>query len=110
MCPGVELEGWLRWFAHPFVVLSAGGLAQYSPFAPGSSEAEGGLYVFVSFWSRICLNLTCAVILSHIVSLYLLSLGEVCSSARFLTLKQRVPDLKPVSLPYSPPGYFIIMY
>ena len=62
MCPGVELEGWLRWFAHPCVVLSAGGLAQYSPFAPGSSEAEGGLYVFVSFWSRICLNLTCAVI------------------------------------------------
>ena len=48
--------------------------------------------------------------LSHIVSLYLLSLGEVCSSARFLTLKQRVPDLKPVSLPYSPPGYFIIMH
>ena len=25
MCPGVRLQGWLRWFAHPFVVLSAGG-------------------------------------------------------------------------------------
>ena len=26
VCPGVRLEEWLRWFAHPFVVLRAGHL------------------------------------------------------------------------------------
>lgn len=29
MSPGVELEGWLRWFVRPFVVLSAEGHIQY---------------------------------------------------------------------------------
>ena len=35
---GVRLEGWLRWFAQHFVVLCAGGHAQYSAFAPGFSK------------------------------------------------------------------------
>ena len=34
VCPGLVLEVWLRWFAHPFVVLSAGGHVQYPVFAP----------------------------------------------------------------------------
>ena len=31
--PGVGLEGWLTWFAHSLVVLSAGGHVQHPAFA-----------------------------------------------------------------------------
>ena len=36
MWPGVGMEGWLRWFAHPFVVLSAAGREQLQAFAPNT--------------------------------------------------------------------------
>ena len=45
-CPGVGREGWLRWFAHPFEVLSVRGACPAACFCsqhrfffpPGSSE------------------------------------------------------------------------
>ena len=45
MCPQVESEGWLRWFAHP----SGGGVcrghAECPAFAPGSSEVAAGFLI-----------------------------------------------------------------
>ena len=57
MCPGFALEGWLRWFAHPLLLLCAEGRAQdptFVPntqfFAPSNSEmAVGCFFVFLSF-------------------------------------------------------------
>ena len=37
LCPGIGLEGWLRWFVHLFVLSRAGGHVQYLAFAPYSS-------------------------------------------------------------------------
>ena len=50
MCSGIRLEGWLRWFAHPTVVLCAGAGAvpcfcsQPPVVAPGSSEVAVRLF------------------------------------------------------------------
>ena len=56
----VGLEGWPRWSAHPFVVLSAGGHV-YPAFAPNtqvfasnSSEMAAG---FFFFWYFLVQNL-----------------------------------------------------
>ena len=49
MCPGVGLEGWLRWSALPLGGVLCSGHAQDPAFAPGSSEAAVGLFgLFVS--------------------------------------------------------------
>ena len=67
--PGVELEGWLRWFVRPFVVLSAERHIQYP--ALGSHTQYfcsrlfrngswlGFFFFLYIFWSRICPNCTC---------------------------------------------------
>ena len=36
MCPGVELEGLLRWFAHPLGGVVCRGHVQYPAFAPNT--------------------------------------------------------------------------
>ena len=52
----VGLEGWPRWSAHPFVVLSAGGhvYPAFAPntqvFAPSSSEMAAGFFFFLVFF------------------------------------------------------------
>ena len=33
MCPGIRLEGWLRWFAHPSVGGTCRGASEYPAFA-----------------------------------------------------------------------------
>ena len=68
MDPGIMQEGWLRWFAHPSVMVQWG-MQQYPAlapntqvFAPGSSEMVPGCYLgflfclFFIFRSRICPN------------------------------------------------------
>ena len=51
-----QVEGWLRYFAHPLDSGACRGHVQYPAFAPGSSKvAVGG---FGLFWSRICPNYT----------------------------------------------------
>ena len=57
VCPGVGLEGWLRWFAHPFGGGVCRGQSWYPAFAPGSSKvvvwqwqrARGGGWSFVYY-------------------------------------------------------------
>ena len=58
-CPGVRLEGWLRWFAHPLGTRSL--LLLHTPWLcsrlfGGSSWAS---LVFSCLLSRICLNCAC---------------------------------------------------
>ena len=48
-CPGVELEGWLRWLAHPSGVGVCRGHVQVPAFVSNASEVAVGLCgVFVS--------------------------------------------------------------
>jgi len=53
LCPGVGPEGWLGWFAHPELVLSAGGmwntlLLFLTPtFVPSSLEVAVGFLAFL---------------------------------------------------------------
>ena len=52
MCPGVRLEGWLRWFAHHFVIFSAGKCA-ITCFTPSSYSLsalqnwQGVMYIYI---------------------------------------------------------------
>ena len=47
--PGVGLEAWLKWFAHPFGGVECRGHAQCPAFAPSSSEMAFGVFgLFVS--------------------------------------------------------------
>ena len=92
VCPGVGPEGWLRWFAHPFVVLSAGGHAQYPAFAtntqfllPALQKWQLGFLSFCIFW---ILNLPQlhrhTVIFSPIQFLCILLLEERCVQVQAL--------------------------
>lgn len=52
LCPGIGLEGWLRWCVYLFVASSAGEHVQYPAFAPypsffppGSSEIAVGCFL-----------------------------------------------------------------
>lgn len=76
MSRGVRLEEWLRWFAHPFVVLSAGCMHS-TVFAPGSSEMAvlvgGGRVVFLYlFVQNLPQGHRHTVIFSPILFLYIL--------------------------------------
>ena len=66
--PGVELEGELRWFVHPFVVLSVEGHMQYPALGSHTQYFCSRLFrngswlrffFFVIVWSTICPNCTC---------------------------------------------------
>ena len=52
-CPGVGLEGWLRWLAHPLVILYARSMHN-TVFASCSSEVAVG---FLDFLNLIVGNL-----------------------------------------------------
>lgn len=53
MGPGVRLEGWLRWLITPLNGGRCTGHAQYSAFAPGSSEVAVGIFaLFVAHCSE----------------------------------------------------------
>ena len=58
VCPGVGLEGWFRWFAHPFG--GAGGMCSTLLLLPKpcfcSRLFTSGSWVFWSLLSRICPN------------------------------------------------------
>ena len=66
VCPEVGLEGWLRWFAHPLVVFSAGSMHSPQPlsptpcFPPNSSEVEVVclvfLYLVVHNLTQLCVH------------------------------------------------------
>ena len=80
VCPGVLLEGWLRWFAHPFVVFSTGGLLlpDTQVFAPRSSEMAVYVFlVFVSFGPEFAPTAHArGYFQSHVVSLHFVAGGE----------------------------------
>ena len=89
--PGVGLEGWLRWFAHLFVVVCAGGICStlillLMPFFVclfacfGSSEVAIGSFVCI-FWSRMCTNCARMWLFLVLRALYFVAQGEVCPGA-----------------------------
>ena len=45
--PGLRLEGWLRWSAHPLGGVVCREPVQYSAFAPDPSEVAVGFLVFL---------------------------------------------------------------
>ena len=71
VCPGVGLEGRLRWFAHPLGHGVCRMNAQYPAFAPGSSKVAFGFLVCLYPLSRICPNCTHMHLFQfHTISLY----------------------------------------
>ena len=93
-----QTRGWLRWFAHLFVMLSAGGmrstllLLQTPRFLLLALQKwQLGFLVSVSFGSRICPNCTQLFLVPY--NFYFLAGGEVCSDASFAALQRRVPGL-----------------
>ena len=89
VCPGVRLEGWLRWFAYPL----GGGVCRGpcpgtllllpTPcFAPGSSEVTVGFFgLSFFFWSRICPSCSCIefFLVPHHFFAFFFAGGEVLS-------------------------------
>ena len=69
VCPGVRQEGWLRRFAHPLVVVCAGGTCS----ARLLLSALWAYLAFLYLLSRICLNCTCTHLffISYRFSLFL---------------------------------------
>ena len=95
---GVRVGVWRRWFAHLFVMLSAGGmcssllLLQTPRFLLLALQKwQLGFLVSVSFGSRICPNCTWLFLVPY--NFYFLAGGEVCSDASFAALQRRVPGL-----------------
>ena len=88
MGPKVRLEGWLRWFAHPFGDVCRGH-EPYPVFAPDSSNLAVGLFLFVCFFGPFVQNLPQPC--KHAVTfgptfLVFCSSGEVCLG---IALQQR---------------------
>ena len=50
MCPEVGLEGWLRWFAHPFGGAACREHAQYPAFAPNTQFLLLALQKWLPLW------------------------------------------------------------
>ena len=93
-CPGVRLEGWLRWFAHTLGgVVGEGGRQAVPCFC--SWLFQSGSWVFLSL-CIFCPEFVPTVharsyFQSHMVSLYFVAGGEVCPGESIAALQQRVP-------------------
>ena len=91
MCPGVWLEAWLRWFAHPF----GGGVcrahAQYPAFAPNP------LLLFPAFqkWQLGFWGFFVSVVQNlpqlHMYTVIFSTQGDICPGESIAALQQRVP-------------------
>ena len=90
MCPGVGLEGWLRWSARPSGDVECRGHAQNTPLLQPPQKWQLGFLVSLCLLSRIFPN--CAR--SCTVSLYFVAQGEVCPSA---STAAKDPGSQPVS-------------
>ena len=80
LCPGIGLEGWLRWFVHLFVVSNAGGRVRSPAFAPypilfasGSSEIAVGC-----FWALYLLVQDLFQLHMHTVIIQFSSVAQSC--------------------------------
>ena len=90
MCPEVRLEGWLRWLITPLNGGIRMGHAQYSAFAPGSSEVAEGIFAFiVQNLSWLCMHV---VIFSPLEFLCISLLSQ--KFVHVQALQQRVPGPK----------------
>ena len=56
MCPGVRLEGWLRWSTHPRGGAVCRGHVQYSDFAPETLFLLVFLYHNVHNLPQLCMH------------------------------------------------------
>ena len=56
MCPGVRLEGWLRWSTHPLGGAVSRGHVQYSDFAPETLFLLVFLYHNVHNLPQLCMH------------------------------------------------------
>ena len=59
VCPGVGLEGWLRWFAHPLVRVSCRGRGSTLLLLQALQKWQLGFLVSLYVLSRICPNCAC---------------------------------------------------
>ena len=93
MFPGVGMEGWRRWFAHPVGGGVCRGHAQYPGFLPSSSFCSrlftsGSWVVSFVFWS-LCifvwnwpqLHMHKIILGAHAVSLHFVAGGDMCPCA-----------------------------
>lgn len=88
MCPGVGLEGWFRWFAHPFGGVESGGTCSTLSLTPcfcswlsrSSSWAFCLFVCFCIFLSIICPNCTCTPLFLVLFNFFVLCAGTAAKS------------------------------
>lgn len=82
MCPGVRMEGWQRWFAHPLGGGVCRGHAQNPAFLPSASFCRlftSGPWVFLfSFLVSLYLCLELAPSAQAQISLHFVAGGDMC--------------------------------
>ena len=111
LCPGIGLEGWLRWFVHLFVVSNAGGRVRSPAFAPypilfasGSSEIAVGC-----FWALYLLVQDLFQLHMHTVIIQFSSVAQSCPtlcnpmnrSTRDLPVHHQLPEFTQTHVPYN---------
>ena len=96
---GVRLEGWLRWSAHPMVVLGQG---TYPAFASRSSQVAFGFCFFCILLSRICPSCPCTRLFLgpyEFFFLYFVAQRDICpcasTAAKGLRSQISGPSLSP---------------
>ena len=96
VCPGDEVEGWLRWFTHPLSGIMCKGHAQCPDFAPETQflllapqKWQLGPFVFVSLGPEFATNAHAHCYFSPIQFLCILYLEERC--VQVPALQHRVP-------------------
>ena len=107
VCPGVGPEGWLRWFAHPFVMLCAGGMHSTLFLLPTpcffSWLFRSGIWaflVFLYFLSIICPNWACTQLFLVPYSFFVFfGLRKCLSRCKHCSTAAKGPRSQPVSFP-----------
>ena len=79
--PGVMLEGFFGWFAHPLDGAGCRVYAQYPVFAPGSAAMAVVILVFLYLVVHNLSQMHALIFQSLIDSLYFVTGGDICPGA-----------------------------
>ena len=95
---GIGWKRWLRWFAHPFVVLCTGGQAQYPAFVQALQKWQLGLLISLYLLSRISPNCACMQLFSVSCFFVFCCLRRDRSRCKHCSTAAKGPSFLPVPL------------